>query len=53
MCYVYFILFLFVGDKVSVGQLKNYIIPSLKSQERLKFDQDAALNSVIEKEKQQ
>ena len=43
----------FIGDKIAVDCLKDEITPSLKSNERLKFAQDVALNNVREKVKPQ
>ena len=44
-------IFFFIGDKISADSLKDEITPSLKANDRLKFDQDVAFNCVIEKGK--
>ena len=36
----------FIGDKIAANNFKDEITPSLKSNDRLKFAQDVALNSV-------
>ena len=43
--------FFFVGDKVSIDHFKDEIITSLKSNNRLKFSQDVAINHLIDKGK--
>ena len=40
-----------IGDKISADHFKDEIAPSLKANNRLKFDQDVALNHVREKGK--
>ena len=45
--------FYFISDKISAGWFKDESISSLKTNDRLKFDQYTALNHVIEKGKPQ
>ena len=45
--------FLFVGDNIAAGCVKDKIIPFLKSKGRLKFDQNVVVNHLIEKGKPQ
>ena len=42
-------LFYLIGDKIATDCLKYEIIPSLKANDRLKLDQDVALNHVRDK----
>ena len=43
--------FLFVGENVPAYHFKDNILPLIKSKGRLKFNQDVALNYVIENRK--
>ena len=49
MFYSFSCVFLFIGDKVAVYCFKDEIIPSLKANDRLKFDQDLTINNMREK----
>ena len=43
--------FFFAGDRISAGTFKDAIIPPLKANYRLEFDQDIAMNHAREKGK--
>ena len=52
LCFMFIaICIFFAGDRISAGTFKDAIIPPLKANYRLKFDQDIAMNHAREKGK--